>query len=174
MDLGARWWRIWLQESLIKADNASMDEIDRSILRELQADGRLTNHELAQRVGLTPSPCLRRVRQLEQDGVISGYQAVIDPAAIGRGFEVLVSVEVRRDRETVMAFEAALQDLPEVIEAYRLFGSPGCLLRIAVADAVAYERVWIERITALPGVVEVNSQIIMKRVKKSQVLPVDR
>lgn len=151
-----------------------MDKIDRSILRELQMDGRLTNQELAHRVGLTPSPCLRRVRQLEQDGVISGYRAVIDPTAIGRGFEVLVSVEVRRDRETVRAFEAALQDLPEVIEAYRLFGSPGCLLRIAVADAVAYEQVWIDRLTALPGVVEVNSQIIMKRVKESQVLPVDR
>ena len=137
-------------------------------------EGRLTNQELAHRVGLTPSPCLRRVRQLEQDGVISGYRAVVDPAAIGRGFEVLVSVEVRRDRETVRAFEAALQDLPEVIEAYRLFGSPGCLLRIAVADAVAYEQVWIDQLTALPGVLEVNSQIIMKRVKASQVLPVDR
>lgn len=149
-----------------------MDAIDRAILRELQRDGRLTNQELADRVGLTPSPCLRRVRQLEADGVIRGYRAVIDPAAVGRGFEVLVSVEVRRDRRSVEEFEAALLDIPDVIEAYRLFGSPGCLLRIAVADLASYERLWIERLTTLSGVTEVNSQIIMKRVKEPGGLPV--
>ncbi|WP_055568294.1 Lrp/AsnC family transcriptional regulator [Streptomyces atriruber] len=150
-----------------------MDEIDRNILRELQNDGRLTNQELAARVGLSASPCMRRVRQLELDGVIRGYRAVVAPEAVGRGFEVLVSIEVRRDRETVEAFEAALQDVPDVIEAYRLFGSPGCLLRIAVADLAAYERLWIERLTTLAGVTEVNSQIIMKRIKEPQGLPVD-
>ena len=149
-----------------------MDEIDRMILRELQNDARLTNQELAQRVSLTPSPCLRRVRQLEAGGVITGYRATVDPATVGRGFEVLVSVEVRRDREVVEAFEQALQDLPEVIEAYRLFGSPGCLLRIAVADAAAYERLWIEKLTSLPGITEVNSQMIMKRIKAPAGLPV--
>lgn len=149
-----------------------MDSIDSSILRELQRDGRLSNQELAQRVGLSPSPCLRRVRQLEQDGVIRGYRAVLEPSALGRGFEVLVSVEVRRDRETVEAFEAALQELPDVVEAYRLFGSPGCLLRIAVADIETYERLWIEKITALPGVTEVNSQIVMKHIKEPRGMPV--
>ncbi|MFC5148196.1 Lrp/AsnC family transcriptional regulator [Streptomyces aureoversilis] len=149
-----------------------MDGIDRNILRELQNDGRLTIQELAHRVGLTPSPCMRRVRQLEQDGVIQGYRAVIDPEAVGRSFEVLVSIEVKRDREAVEAFEAALQDIPDVIEAYRLFGSPGCLLRIAVADLAAYERLWIERLTALSGITEVNSQIIMKRIKEPRGLPV--
>ncbi|MER5886474.1 Lrp/AsnC family transcriptional regulator [Streptomyces sp. NPDC001941] len=151
-----------------------MDQIDRDILRELQRDGRLTNQELAQRVGLSASPCMRRVRQLEADGVIQGYRAVVNPEAVGRGFEVLVSIEVRRDRGTVEAFEEALQEIPDVIEAYRLFGSPGCLLRIAVADLKAYERLWIERLTALAGVTEVNSQIIMKRVKEPMGLPVDR
>ncbi|MBT2440174.1 Lrp/AsnC family transcriptional regulator [Streptomyces sp. ISL-36] len=151
-----------------------MDKIDRSILRELQEDGRLTNLDLAQRIGLSASACMRRVRQLEESGVIQGYRAVIDPDAVGRGFEVLVSIEVRRDRETVEAFEAALQDIPDVIEAYRLFGSPGCLLRIAVADLAAYERLWIERLTSLTGVTEVNSQIIMKRVKEPRGLPVER
>lgn len=149
-----------------------MDEIDLHILRELQNDGRLSNQELAQRVGLSPSPCMRRVRQLEKDGVIRGYRAVIDPEAVARGFEVLVSVEVQRDRATVEAFEEALQDIPDVIEAYRLFGSPGCLLRIAVEDLAAYERLWIERLTALDGVSEVNSQIIMKRIKEPRGLPV--
>lgn len=152
--------------------NCAMDRIDRHILRELQQDGRLSNQELAQRVGLSPSPCLRRVRQLEQDGVIRGYRAVIDPEAVGRGFEVLVSVEVRRDRAAVEAFEEALRDIPDVIEAHRLFGSPGCLLRIAVADLAAYERLWIERLTALEGVTEVNSQIVMKHVKERTGLPV--
>ncbi|GGT97628.1 Lrp/AsnC family transcriptional regulator [Streptomyces lateritius] len=151
-----------------------MDSIDRSILRELQEDGRLTNLDLAQRIGLSASACMRRVRHLEESGVIQGYRAVIDPEAVGRGFEVLVSIEVRRDRETVEAFEAALQDIPDVIEAYRLFGSPGCLLRIAVADLAAYERLWIERLTSLTGVTEVNSQIIMKRVKEPRGLPVER
>ena len=150
-----------------------MDKIDRAILRELQNDGRLSNQELAQRVGLTPSPCMRRVRQLEQDGVIQGYRAVIDREAVGRSFEVLVSIEVKRDREVVEAFEAALHDIPDVIEAYRLFGSPGCLLRIAVADLPAYERLWIEKLTVLSGVMEVNSQIIMKRIKEPRGLPVD-
>ncbi|WP_058043004.1 Lrp/AsnC family transcriptional regulator [Streptomyces roseifaciens] len=151
-----------------------MDGIDRNILRELQNDGRLTIQELAHRVGLTPSPCMRRVRQLEQDGVIQGYRAIINPEAVGRSFEVLVSIEVKRDREAVEAFEAALQDIPDVIEAYRLFGSPGCLLRIAVADLAAYERLWIERLTALSGITEVNSQIIMKRIKEPRGLPVGR
>ncbi|MGA5133548.1 Lrp/AsnC family transcriptional regulator [Streptomyces olivoreticuli] len=150
-----------------------MDQIDRNILRELQDDGRLTIQELAQRVGLTSSPCMRRVRQLEQDGVIRGYRAIIDPEAVGRSFEVLVSVEVKRDREAVEAFEAALKDIPDVIEAYRLFGSPGCLLRIAVADITAYERLWIEHLTTLSGITEVNSQIIMKRIKEPRGLPVD-
>jgi Lrp/AsnC family leucine-responsive transcriptional regulator len=149
-----------------------MDQIDRMILRELQNDARLTNQELAQRVSLTPSPCLRRVRELERTGVITGYRAIVDPAAVGRGFEVLVSLEVRHDREVVEAFEQAIADLPEVIEAYRLFGSPGYQIRIAVADAAAYERVWIEKLTALPGVSDVNSQLIMKRLKAPTGLPV--
>lgn len=149
-----------------------MDQIDRMILRELQDDARLTNQELAQRVSLTPSPCLRRVRELERAGVITGYRAIVDPAAVGRGFEVLVSLEVRHDREVVEAFEQAIADLPEVIEAYRLFGSPGYQIRIAVADAAAYERVWIEKLTALPGVSDVNSQLIMKRLKAPTGLPV--
>lgn len=154
-------------------ENVSMDAIDRRILRELQADGRLTNQELAQRVGLTPSPCLRRVRQLEDDGVIRSYRAVVEPAAVGRGFEVFASVEVRRDRDSVAAFEAQLQSTPDVVEAYRLYGAPGCLLRIAVADSEAYERFWTEKLISLPGVSDVNSQMIMKRIKAPQGVPVD-
>jgi Lrp/AsnC family leucine-responsive transcriptional regulator len=149
-----------------------VDAIDRRILRELQNDGRLTNQELAARVGLTPSPCLRRVRQLEEDGVIQSYRAVIDPVAVGRGFEVFASVEVRRDRESVAAFEEEVRAIPDIVEAYRLYGAPGCLLRIAVADSDAYERFWTDRLIALPGVSEVNSQMIMKRIKNPGGVPV--
>lgn len=149
----------------------TMDAIDRRILRELQADGRLTNQELAARVGLTPSPCLRRVRQLEDDGVIRSYRAVIDPSAVGRAFEVFASVEVGRDRTTVAAFEAAIQAIPDVVEAYRLYGAPGSLLRIAVANSDAYERFWAEKLLGLPGVSDVNSQMIMKRVKEPTGVP---
>ncbi|MGK4579151.1 Lrp/AsnC family transcriptional regulator [Kitasatospora sp. HPMI-4] len=149
-----------------------MDQIDRAILRELQKDGRLTNQELAQRVGLTASPCMRRVRQLEQDGVIEGYRAIVNPHAVGRGFEVLVSVE--RDTRSVAAFEDELLAIPDVVEAYRLMGSPGCLLRVAVADLAAYEKLWIERLTTLTGATAVNSQIIMKPIKQQGGLPVDR
>ncbi|WP_405730080.1 Lrp/AsnC family transcriptional regulator [Streptomyces sp. NBC_01537] len=150
-----------------------MDAIDRAILRELQADGRLTNQELAARVGLTPSPCLRRVRQLEEDGVIRGYRAVVDPTALGRGFEVFASVEVHRDRDSVAAFESQVQRIPDVIEAYRLYGAPGSLLRIAVADSEAFERFWTDKLIALPGVSDVNSQMIMKRIKSPEGLPID-
>jgi DNA-binding Lrp family transcriptional regulator len=149
-----------------------MDPIDRSILRELQKDGRLTNQELAQRVGLTASPCLRRVRQLEQDGVIEGYRAVVNPQAVDRGFEVLVSIE--RDTGSVAEFEEALLAIPDVVEAYRLMGSPACLLRVAVADLAAYEKLWTERLTRLPGATTVNSQIIMKPIKQRDGLPLDR
>ncbi|MFF2144360.1 Lrp/AsnC family transcriptional regulator [Kitasatospora sp. NPDC058190] len=149
-----------------------MDQIDRAILRELQIDGRLTIQELAQRVGLTSSPCMRRVRQLEQDGVIEGYRAIVNPDAVGRGFEVLVSVE--RDTRSVAAFEAELLEIPDVVEAYRLMGSPGCLLRVAVADLAAYEKLWTDRLTTLTGATAVNSQIIMKPIKQPRGLPVDR
>jgi Lrp/AsnC family transcriptional regulator, leucine-responsive regulatory protein len=152
-------------------EDAVMDAIDRRILRELQMDGRLTNQELAARVGLTPSPCLRRVRQLEDDGVIRSYRAVVAPSAVGRAFEVFASVEVRRDRASVTAFEAEIRAIPDVIEAYRLYGAPGSLLRIAVADSDAYERFWIDKLIGLPGVSEVNSQMIMKRIKEPTGVP---
>lgn len=104
--------------------------------------------------------------------MIQSYRAVVDPAAVGRGFEVFASVEVRRDRESVAAFEEQVQAIPDIVEAYRLYGAPGCLLRIAVADSDAYERFWTEKLIALPGVSEVNSQMIMKRIKGPKGVPV--
>lgn len=149
-----------------------MDRIDRRILRELQADGRLTNTDLAARVSLTPSPCLRRVRQLEQDNVIRGYRAILDPHALGRGFQTFATVVMRHeDRETIAEFERQVANLPEVIEAYRLFGEPDYLLRIAVADIAAYERFRADVLTTLPGVGQLTSHLTMKEVKANTGIP---
>ncbi|WP_018348702.1 Lrp/AsnC family transcriptional regulator [Longispora albida] len=150
-----------------------MDNIDRRILRALQANGRLTNAELAQRVGLSASPCLRRVRIMEESGIITGYRAVVSPAAVGRSFEVWATIELQsKDRDTITSFEAALEEIPDVVEAHRLFGVPDYLLRVVVADIGAYESLCIERLTSLPGVTKINSQITMKRLKEHTGLPV--
>src|ERR1700676_491427 len=107
-----------------------MDAIDRKILAELQAEGRLTVTELAQRVALSAAPCHRRLRELERTGAIRGYRAIIDPAAIGLGFEVLVQVTMdREDAATITRFESGLADVPEVRHAERLFGDPDYLVR---------------------------------------------
>ncbi len=150
-----------------------MDPVDRAILRHLQADGRLTNVELAERVRLSPSPCLRRVRALESAGVIRGYHADIDPALVDRGFEVTVHVELTlKDRKTVEAFEAGIAALDEVIECRRMFGLPDYLVRVAVADQVEYEAFYMNKLAELPGLARVNSQFTMKMVKRAGALPI--
>jgi DNA-binding Lrp family transcriptional regulator len=134
-------------------------------LRHLLEDGRLSNVELAQRVGLTPSPCLRRVRALEESGAIRGYRAQIDPAALGRGFEVWVHIDMAvKNRATITEFETRTNELPEVVECWRMFGAPDYLVRVAVANAQEYERFYIDRLADLPGVVRMNSQFMMKVV----------
>jgi Lrp/AsnC family leucine-responsive transcriptional regulator len=143
-----------------------MDRVDRAILRQLMQEGRLSNTELADRVGLSPSPCLRRVRNLERAGVISGYHAAVDMAALGRGFEVLVHVEMAiQDRATLENFEAEIAQIDEVVQCRRMFGHPDYLLWIATADLGAYERLYMTRLTNLPGVARTNSQFTMKTIK---------
>lgn len=143
-----------------------MDSIDRAIIDELEHDGRLSNVDLAARVKLSPSPCLRRVRALEQTGVIHGYRADIDPAAIGRNFEVSVLVELSvKDRRTVEEFEARIGAMDAVVECRRMFGIPDYVIRVAVADTAAYEAFYINELAELPGVGRVNSQFTMKLVK---------
>ncbi|MEU6998079.1 Lrp/AsnC family transcriptional regulator [Nonomuraea sp. NPDC046570] len=149
-----------------------MDATDRAILRQLQSEGRLSNQELAERVRLTPSPCLRRVRNLEESGVISGYRAVVDPAAVGRGFQVLAYVELEgQDAETVTAFEAAVMEVDDVIECLRMFGRPDYVLRVAVADMDAYGQLCLDRLGRLPGLDKLTSQIAMKALKPGGGLP---
>ncbi|GGL55839.1 Lrp/AsnC family transcriptional regulator [Planomonospora parontospora] len=149
-----------------------MDATDRAILSHLQVEGRLSNLELADRVRLTPSPCLRRVRNLEETGVITGYRAVVDPAAVGRGFQVLAYVELQgQDADTVTAFEAAVMEIDDVVECLRMFGHPDYVLRVAVPDMEAYSRLRLERLGRLPGLDKLTSQIAMKALKPGGVLP---
>ena len=143
-----------------------VDAIDRKIIAELQRDGRLSNVELADRVGLTPAPCLRRVRRLEDDGVILGYVARVDPRAIGRGFEVLVNVDLtRKDRATFEAFESTVAAFDEVIEVRRMFGLPDYLIRVATASLESYETFVSTRLGDVPGVDKLDSHLTMKLIK---------
>lgn len=143
-----------------------MDAVDRQIIAELQRDGRLSNVELADRIGLTPAPCLRRVKRMESDGVIVGYTAQVNPHAIGRGFEVLVFVDLtRKDRATFEAFEASVAALEEVIEVRRMFGLPDYLIRVATASLESFEAFLSTRLGELPGVDKLDSHITMKLIK---------
>jgi DNA-binding Lrp family transcriptional regulator len=149
-----------------------MDDTDRRILAELQEHGRLTVTELADRVRLTAAPCHRRLRELERTGVITGYRAVIDPAAVGLGFEALVSVTLDRgDAGTVATFEAALAEVLEVRHAERLFGDPDYLLRVVATDLDGYAALRDSRLATLPGVQRVTSTIVMKRIVDNRPLP---
>jgi DNA-binding Lrp family transcriptional regulator len=150
-----------------------MDHIDRDILRQLQQDGRMSNVDLAKAIGLSPTPTLRRVRELERQGAIRGYRAIVDPEAVDRSFQVLVWVDlVQGTREIIEAFEDALLDIPDVVEAQRLFGEPDYLLRVATRDADDYERLYTNRLAALPGVRKARSQIGMKTIRQGLILPV--
>ena len=152
-----------------------MDAIDRKILAELQAEGRLTITELAQRVALTVAPCHRRLRDLERTGVIRGYRAVIDPAAVGLGFEVLVQVTMdREDASTITEFEHGLAAIPEIRHAERLFGDPDYLIRVATADLASYQTLRDEKLATLPGVQRLTSTIVMKRIVDDRPYPVLR
>jgi DNA-binding Lrp family transcriptional regulator len=150
-----------------------MDAIDRKIIAELEADGRLTVTALAQRVKLSVAPCHRRLRALEQAGAIRGYRAVIDPASIGLGFEVLVHVTMEReDAATITEFERGLEKVAEVRHAERLFGDPDYLVRVATADIAAYQHLRDEKLATLPGVQRLTSTIVMKRVVEERPFPV--
>jgi DNA-binding Lrp family transcriptional regulator len=149
-----------------------VDAVDRKILTALQEDGRLTITELAGRIGLSVSPCHRRLRELERSGAIRGYRAVVDADSLGLSFEALVFVTMgREDRETLLAFEDAVAAIPQVMQAQRLFGDPDYLLRIVTADLAAYQRLQDDRLTSLPGVQRMTSTLVMKRIVHDRPLP---
>jgi DNA-binding Lrp family transcriptional regulator len=150
----------------------AVDAIDRKIIAELEADGRLTVTALADRVRLSVAPCHRRLRELERAGVIRGYRAVVDPAALDLGFEVLVYVTMEReDAATIATFESGLAKVPEVRHAERLFGDPDYLVRVATSDIAAYQRLRDEKLATLPGVQRMTSTIVMKRVVEERPFP---
>lgn len=149
-----------------------MDAMDRKILTELQMDGRLTITELAARVQLSVSPCHRRLRDLEREGAIRGYRAVVDPSAVGLNFEALVFATLRWENpDTVTTFETAITAIPQVIQAQRLFGEPDYLLRVATTDLAAYQQLFDQQLARLPGVQRLASTLVMKNVIDDRPLP---
>lgn len=146
----------------------SIDATDRAILRELTIDGRLSNVELASRVGLTPAPCLRRVRRLEESGVIAGYRARLDPVSSGREFCVYLLVQITMtSKEVVDQFEEMVASYEEVTEMRRVYGEIDYVIRVDVADSNAFERFQTEKMYPLPGVHRMVSHPTMKAVKSN-------
>ncbi|MED5549552.1 MAG: Lrp/AsnC family transcriptional regulator [Pseudomonadota bacterium] len=150
-----------------------LDSVDISILTELQDHGRLTNAELAERVGLSASACHRRVKALEQAGVIDRYVAILSEKALGRGITVYVQVTLdNQKRETLVAFEEAVETVPEVMECYLMSGDADYLVRVLVRDANDYERVHREVLSGLPGVARLVSSFTIRRVFSRTTMPV--
>jgi DNA-binding Lrp family transcriptional regulator len=149
-----------------------MDKLDRRILAELQADGHLSVTELAERIGLSVSPCHRRVRALEQSGVIRGYRAHLDPKRLGLDFSAIVFVTLKEgNRDAVATFEAAVTEIPQVILAQRLFGDPDYMLQVLSRDLPAFQQLYDERLSALPCVQRLTSTLVMKNVVQDRPLP---
>ena len=145
---------------------ANMDKIDEHILQELMEDGRLSNLHLAERVGLSPSACLRRVQELERSGIIKGYRAVVDRAALGHGFTVLIAVGLsEHTKEDQTRFEEAVAKAPEVRECHNVTGVVEYMLRVEVADLAAYKRFHTDVLGVLPEVRSLTSYVVMDSPK---------
>ena len=149
-----------------------LDRFDRAILEALQRDGRMSNVQLAAAVNLSESACLRRVRALEESGMIDRYVALINQAKAGLPGDVLVHIALRREEDRELAaFEQAVQDIPEVMECYLMTGEFDYLLRVVVSDMADFERLHREALTRLPGVARVNSSVAIRTVLKKTELP---
>lgn len=143
-----------------------LDKFDIGILEALQEDARATNVEIAERVNLSPSPCLRRIRNLEKSGVIRAYRADIDRKAVGLGLTVFVEIKVgRHSRENAEAQQAALLAMPEVTAAFLISGTADFLAEVVVEDLSAYERFLTEKLLALPGVSDIRSNFAIRTMK---------
>lgn len=146
--------------------NPAIDQIDRRILRELQRDARLSHQELGERVGLSASPCARRIRKLEGEGLIRGYAAELDEAKLGFGFNVFVSVRLDRQvDDRLVTFEAEVSDCHEIVDCWLMTGSFDYLLRVAVRDLEEFETFLTGRLTKITGVAQIESSIPIRRVK---------
>jgi Lrp/AsnC family transcriptional regulator, leucine-responsive regulatory protein len=149
-----------------------MDVTDRAILRHLQTDGRLPNAALAERVGLSPSPCLRRLRRLEHDGTIRGYRAVLDRRKSGLGLTAFVQVKVSgQSRRLAQELEQAVAAVDEIIACYIVAGEADFLLEVVVPDLAAYEHLLLHTLLELPGVFDVRTNFAIRTVKEAGPLP---
>ena len=143
-----------------------MDDLDHKILRELQRDGRLSHQELGEKIGLSASPCARRLRKLEAEGYITGYTAQIDETKLGFAFNVFISVRLDRQiDDRLVAFEREVGRCPEVVDCWLMTGSFDYLLRVSVRDLEEFEHFLTPRLTKLPGVASLESSIPIRRVK---------
>jgi Lrp/AsnC family leucine-responsive transcriptional regulator len=157
-----------------QAVETKLDAIDRSILRVLQVDARLSNVELAARIHLSPSACLRRVKALEDAGVIAQYVALIDPRTVGRHGTSYTIVNLDKLTQVAMAsFEQAVRDLPEILDCFYVAGTNDYLLRFTYRDAEELEQFHSRVLSSLPGVTRSNSMLVLRTVKKTTALPVD-
>ena len=153
---------------------ADLDAIDRKILALLQLDGRMSIADLAGKVGLSPSPCLRRVRLLEEAGIIARYVAVLDQQRAGLPVSVFVSVKLESQKvDALDRFAKAIARWPEVLECYLMTGPRDYLLRVVVADLAAYERFLKQKLTRLSGIGSIESSFALEQVKYTNVLPLE-
>lgn len=149
-----------------------LDRIDARILDELQRDGRRTVVELAERIGLSGTPCARRIRQLEESGIIKGYTAVIDPARLGLGMQAFVQVKLERHTdENVALFRRELDSLDEVVGCYATTGEHDFLLQVIAADLDALSRIVLKKLLKIPCVRDVHSTVVLETIKRSTRLP---
>ncbi len=150
-----------------------IDAIDLKILDVLQRNGRISNADLAESVGLSPSPCLRRVRNLEKSGVISNYACILDQTVVDLAISVFVQVTLERQVEAALeTFERLIRERPEVLECYLMTGDSDYLLRIVVPDVTAYEQFLKDHLTRIPGVASIKSSFALNRVKYETALPI--
>lgn len=150
-----------------------LDSIDWRILAALQENARIANVDLADKVHLSPSPCLARVKALERDGFIRRYVTLLEPAAIGLGVNVFVQVRLDRQVEPALnAFEKAVAGRPEVMECYLMTGTADYLLRVVVADLEAFQKLLTEFVAKIPGVGNIQSSVALKQVKYKTALPI--
>ncbi|MGL4285285.1 MAG: Lrp/AsnC family transcriptional regulator [Phreatobacter sp.] len=146
------------------------DDVDRRILRELQANARITNNELAERVGLSPSPCLRRLRRLEEAGVIRGYTTLVDPAAHGWTMAAIATIRLSRQNEDeIVMFEAAVRGWDEVLECHLVTGSRDYVLKVMTGGLDQYERFIKEKIARLKCVASIETSFVMNTIKERRV-----
>jgi Lrp/AsnC family leucine-responsive transcriptional regulator len=159
--------------STAKLRNLKLDSIDRRILRELQADGRVSYTELAPKVGLTTSPCLERVRRLERAGVVKGYTAVIEPRALGTGLLVFVELSLTYTSPEIFAdFKRAIAHLPEILECHLVSGDFDYLIKARIPDMNAYRALLGELLRHLPGVRNSKTLVVMEEVKETTRIPI--